>query len=336
MEALDAAREIYDHGKHVILSTEGRKEPVSLRSLATSVKRQIVPSFAKFETYFSSSSGSNYADGLIVNQFNNHGSFIGTQEQYTAIIVNTLQYQVMYMAILQNLHQAIADCESSNRAQIIQARTHWDTAAALITGSMQKSKANQNDGYLLYGLALDLCSDFNKCDGEEATINLKILDAMYSGSFLLEQRTCSAVEKIARNVEKQLLVPLIQGTLKTAYTNSQFGDARQEETLASGYVYSRAILPFIHDVNPKAAQVINKNMDFQFGEVAVVDGYAKVFDEISNSVDKMGINCKDIGYMNDAKRGICNLKSTSGGNTWNVSILLSAVVIITSFTILLF
>lgn len=337
MQALYAAKEIYDYGKHAILSTNNRKEPLSLRSLAISPQREIVPSFAKFKSYFGKL---NYADDLIHDELNQRVSFPGSDEQYTALIVNTLQYQVTYMAALQKMHQAVAGCESSNQAQTLQARADWDMAAAFIIGSMQKTietvkSSNQNDGYLLYGLGLDLCSKFNTCGRDKwlGVIDYSILDSLYSGSFLLEQRSCSSARVFANRIESQLLVPLIQGTLHAAYVNDQL--QVQDETFASGYVYSRTILPYIDDVDPDAAMVINKNMDFQFEEEPVSSGYNKVFDAVSSAVNKMGISCDQIGFMKDAMRGVCPSQITSDGSNWKMSIFSRALVLI-PFTFLLF
>lgn len=336
MKAVDAAKEIYEHGKHVSYIEGERKEILSLRSLATSTKRELVPSFTLFKTYYKSS---NYADNLIAKVFEENALFQGSNDQYSALIVDVLKYQVLFMAAIQKIYEAISGCESQSESQGIQAQYDWDTAAAFIIGSMQKSSAsltstNAEDGYLLWDLGLNLCQDFNKClssDVWAAVNNEKILDALYIGSFELSQksqmsqRSCTDIVQLARQIEKNLQIVLLQGTLKAAYqvdrlVNDPQNDSftTQDRVFAAGYVYSRAILPYIHDVDEAAASTINENLNFQFEEGPVVDGYKMVFDAVFRSLDKLGISCNDIGYLSNSNYNGCT-RVQSRGSYWNDS-----------------
>ena len=203
MQAVDAAREIYNHGKHVILSTGDRKEMLSLKSLAISAKRKkVVPSFGKFESYFSQ----NYAHDLIVKSFNTFSEVEDlhkSKNQMTTLIVDALRYQVLYIAALQKAYKAVEGCKSQTQTQVIQAKYDWDTAAAYIIGSMQKpsnsiTSTNVGDGYLMWALGLSLCDHFNTCPDNDwaAANNMEILNTLYIGSFQLSvksqqpQRSC--------------------------------------------------------------------------------------------------------------------------------------------------
>lgn len=321
-EAFDAAKDIYFHGKHAVVMSDDQKEPLSLRTLATSNKRrQYIPTFPQFSEYFGGND--NYADGEIVKLFDEFSSFLGSPEQYRAIIVKTLQYQVTFMAALQRIYQAIEYCKSSTQAQSLQALATWDVAAALLIGSMKKTKefleTSQNDGYMLFGLGEDLCDEFNTCyqGSAAAKSNLKILDSLYSGSFELEQRSCHSVSTVAHRIESQLLVSLIQGTLHCAYMNKQPDfDRERDESFAAGYIYSRSILPYIQQKDPKSGEIISKNMNFQFVQEAVVDGYKAVFDSVAGALDKLDleITCEDIGFMKEANRGVCSGKTPSSSS----------------------
>ncbi len=318
--AIDAAKGIYYHGKHAVIMTAKQKEPISLRTLATSSKRrQYVPSFSKFSSYFGDND--NYIHDEIVKLFEHT---IGSKEQHTTMIVETLKYQVTFMAVLQRIYEAIAYCKSGIQAQSLQAVATWDIAAALMIGSMKREKdyaaANQSDGYLLFSLAEDLCSDFNTCGqgSSEAKSNMKILDALYSGSFELEQNSCSSVESVAARIEGQLLVPLIQGTLRAAYDNSQPEfDHENDVSFASGYVYSRAILPYIHSNDNREEGIIANNLNFQFTEKPVKDGYPRVFESVAKVLTELDvkISCSDIGFMSEANRGVCKSSGTTSDST---------------------
>lgn len=112
---------------------------------------------------------------------------------------------------------------------------------------------------------------------------------------------------MAGTLEKSLQVPLYQGLLYAAYSIDRLkeevgGDQPIQNTIvASGYIYSRAILPYIDDKDSDAASIIAKNLNFNT-EPEVVDGYTKVFDEVSSVIGSD--MCKDIGYMTDAQRGV--------------------------------
>mmetsp|Transcript_5655 Transcript_5655/g.8450 ORF Transcript_5655/g.8450 Transcript_5655/m.8450 type:complete len:2169 (-) Transcript_5655:99-6605(-) len=341
MKNRDAAKDIYQHGKHAIVMRDGRKEPLKLRDLAISTNRDIVPSFDKFSKYFEDTS--NYADKLVMRALQDHTE--GSQEQNTALVVNALQYQVSYMAALEKIYRAIAGCESSSQAQFVQAQEDWDIAAAYIIGSMQKKvdSPEQNDGYLLYGLGFDLCSEFNKCkpQGLAAAIDLDLLDSLYAGSFMLGKGSCIAVRNQAIKIEKELQIPLIQGTLYAAFTMDNFhkmGNAvvMGNKIFASGYVYSNAILPYIDAIDADASKVIQECMAFDFRtstfRYRTPKRHEKIFDAISKVVDSLGISCNDIGYMTTAKKGVCTVPQSSGNiwkmNSWKYSTILLSITFI--------
>lgn len=330
MDAIDAAREIYNHGKHVIITAGDKKETLSLRYLATSTKREIVPSFTKFRTYFDTK---NYAHDLIESIFAQYGLIEASKDQYVTLIVDALRYQVLYMAAITKAYEAVAGCQSQSQAQAIQARYDWDTAAAFIIGSMQRSSnsistQNEMDGYLLWNLGLRQCDKFNKCALTNFAVNNEdILNVLYVGSFELSikstepQGSCNDVRNGAAALERFLLVPLIQGTLDAAYLLDDISKTLQDSRVissssisqsiyASGYIYSRAILPYIYHEDSNAAQVISRNLNFQFDMNPMMDGFDTVFSQVSSAVEKMGL-CNNVGYMVDVKRKVCSGRPTS-------------------------
>merc|ERR1711933_472120 len=71
-------------------------------------------------------------------------------------------------------------------------------------------------------------------------------------------------------IEPLLLVPLIQSTLHSA----------------------------IENVDSSAAQLIKRNMDFQFTMIPVVDGTTEVFRVFSQVIREMkDIDCRDVGSL---------------------------------------
>lgn len=88
---------------------------------------------------------------------------------------------------------------------------------------------------------------------------------------------CESVRNYAKAIEDYMKVPLIQATLHFAMKNEDLDAGTQSADLAEGYVFSRSILPYLHQADPSAASVISRNLNFQFISKPVEDGSKKVF-----------------------------------------------------------
>ena len=291
--AYDAAFKIYKFGKHSEISTVDHKI-LSLRNIAVTVGRKIVPSYQLFEDYFSTST-MDVVDDLIRIQFIEPISS-ASDDQRRAMVVNALKYEVLWFGALQNLYDAAAGC-NENDARFEIAKQQWDIGAAMIIGSSQST--GNNDGDLLYSLAASLCKTFNTCDSRtgEAKINQKIEEALFAGSYELKFKQCKLVKEFANTIENLMKIPLIQATLDAAVKNHEEARGTEAQSLAEGYIYSRALLPYIDAANPSAAKHISKNMNFQFEAKPVVDGYKTVFKAFEDSMKDMKLDCKDVGHL---------------------------------------
>jgi hypothetical protein len=328
MKAYDAANDVYTHGKHASIRLNNREEMLSLRSLAVSTGREKVPSFKLFERYFSKSQ-MNYADNLINDIFIGPPG-LSSNEQKTALVINALQYEVLFMAALQKMYEAIEGCKSSNEIRLLSAKQQWDEAAAFLIGSMEGYQAEgSHDGFLLHNLARKMCHHFNTCNEYgNAIVNEEIESLLYAGSFSLNSQSCDALKDFVSKIEAHLLVPLIQASLYASERNSKLTTRTTDPMLASGYIFSRSILPYIDDVDSTSAALINKNLAFQFVTEPVVDGVAAVYNAFEQALSIMPLTgCKEIGRSSWGNRGLCPTdKSSANYQGWiRVSIVLSLV-----------
>ena len=203
----DAAMDIYKFGKHSLVTKSGERRSLSLRELAITTKRMIVPSFELFQNYYSKT-GLDYADDLIRKELLSPVSE-GSIEQKQTLVVGALKYEVLYFAALQQLFDAADGCKSEDQSRFKRAMEQWDIGAAMIIGSTQNQGADAN-GDLLYKLGASLCKKFNTCDPRtgEAKINEEIESALFAGKYLLQVKSCDSLVNYASNIEKALQVSL--------------------------------------------------------------------------------------------------------------------------------
>ncbi len=199
-----AASDTYKFGKHSFITENNKRRTLSLRELAITEGREVVPSYEVFQKYYEIS-GLRDTNALIECYFNLHSQCdLGSLEQNTAIVTSALKYEVLYFAALQNLYDAVNGCNSFDNNRFFQARRKWDSAAAMIIGATD-SKSN---GTLIYKLIASQCAEFNMCDAMtgESAINKKIEDSLNAGSYLLRFRSCENVNTYALNIEMLLKV----------------------------------------------------------------------------------------------------------------------------------
>ena len=141
---------------------------------------------------------------------------------------------------------------------------------------------------------------------------------------------CESVRNYAKAIEDYMKVPLIQATLHFAMKNEDLDAGTQSADLAEGYVFSRSILPYLHQADPSAASVISRNLNFQFISKPVEDGSKKVFAAMKDAIEKStsNIDCRDIGYLesgqNVCPRGVLHSSSPRVGLYLSSSIVLIA------------
>eukprot|EP01051_Picozoa_sp_SAG22_P015864 SAG22_NODE_2139_length_2954_cov_1.248687_4_plen_191_part_00 len=100
-------------------------------------------------------------------------------------------------------------------------------------------------------------------------------------------------------IKKQMLVPLVQGTLRYAYKadpNLPSPDSSPEKEIGEGWAFAAAILGEVNRCDPDAAAMLRTNMDVT-AETAVADGYAAVVNEMQSIYGCLGMTCADVGGL---------------------------------------
>ena len=317
-EAYIPAYDIYRFGKNSISKEEYGETVISLQSLANSNDRRLVPSFELFEKYFGNDF--NYANNFIsIAIQDGPENVLWSTEQRKAAAVTALNTMVLTTGAYSKFHNAAISCENTDEYSYHRTRKLWDEGAALLIGSfegVQNSKTD--DGYLMYALGNQMCEHFTPTCGSNnnmAKVNERLTELLYSGSSAASSLSCGVVKEIAEMIESAMMIPLIQATLKAAYENTELIEGTRDQRLASGYVYSRSILPYINDVDISSAIRIKDNLNMQFEEKPVKDGGKKVFEAMKAALERMkDVSCVSIGYNWKAKLSVCPDDILSGSS----------------------
>ena len=314
-KAYGAVKDYYSLGRYASVETSQGEEVFSLKDLATTTSRQIVPAYEYFERHFEGEldeDASDYSDHIIERTLGTGTTWTGaTAEQKTEIVVKTMQYMVVYMASLENMYEAIDDCESNDAQRNANSANLWDRAAALMIGSLEGTEGGGSDhGLMMYSLANKRCEQFQRCEPStgKAELNTQLINLLYSGRGETMVNNCEALKKSTQEIEALLQVPLIQGTLRYALANEKRG-ANKSKGLAEGFVFSRSILPYVEEANGKAGRVIQTNMDFVNDPVP--DGARAVFRAFAEAIPNMSnVDCEKVGVV-DGIGGVCDNNSSS-------------------------
>lgn len=295
MEAYEAAEELYSFGRHAHTGADNGRVSLSLQSLATNAGRSNVPVFRKFQDFY----GNNvdYADTIMFKTFDSSDMTMSPiQRRYVA--VGTAQYMIMYMAALQNMHEADQACVRD--AQDITASELWDRAAAYIIGHLEgTAREGSNEGFLIWGLAKALCAEWGTCSATvegNAVANERIRTLLYTGRGALtggRKDSCSGLKNAATEIEKILLGPLIQGVLSSMVRTAETTGVVKVREHAKAHALANALLPYVHGVNRDAASTIVNNLDFDGTPLS--DGLTNVVNAFTSTMGKFGVDCRDVG-----------------------------------------
>lgn len=235
--------------------------------------------------------------------------------QRVEIVKKGIVYQSVWMYVIHEMEDAIADCEKgaiagNDKAAENQNAVHaWDEAWAFYAGSQQT--AAKTDGYMCYTLAQKRCGNFGTCDKATglATVNKNLLVHFNSGRDLLEAGECADAKVLVRSIVKEMTIPLIQGALRYAYkadpwlrdqraTKCAAGvkETPKPKEAAEGWAFAAAVLPQLDTCDKVKAKMIKDNLDIA-SKNPMKDGYAKVYHAMQSMYPCLGITCADIGGL---------------------------------------
>jgi len=182
------------------------------------------------------------------------------------IIKKGTAFMIVWMYIVYNLEDAVADCESKCTLQTCNddiGAHSWDMAVAFYTGMLEGDNG-QGSGKFPYALADKRCGNFNTC-GENGNrvsgtskVNLEINRNFKSGLAKFLQGDCEAVKGHKDVIINLMKIPLIQGTLRYAWKTDN--EAYSEKAEAEGAIFAMSIAPMVATCNAAAGQVLEDNL----------------------------------------------------------------------------
>ena len=295
--------------------------------------------FSYFYDYYGAD---DYADQWILAAFNGESTqFRNGNADFSRygldgkeqVIKKGTAYLSIFMYVIREFEDALDDCEQRCINCNYGSVHAWDEGVCFYTGSIEGQDGITEDGKLLHQLADKRCQDYMTCgvDGTDlagqAKLNYDLFDLFALGNYQLTSGNCPAARQTTKKIVEKMYVPMIQGAMRYAYKVDKLQGGEKEK--AEGAVFAAAVLPKVHAVSPKAANVIYENL-----RVGATDtNYQQVKDAFESVYGQMGIKCGDIGGLwNEAEKAyypgmspcveVTSQESSSGGTNKTLAIAL--------------
>ena len=242
--------------------------------------------------------------------------FLWCMFTYTAMVIYLINHFVVFKCIevvakvsaylgvamyaLREIEDSIDDCISGNVERNLDSVQALDEAVAFYTGSLEGTDGS-GSGVFVYALAEKRCVDFKTCGatGDQITgnakVNMNIFSQFSKMKVNIANKDCSAALLDKEAIAKQLFVPMIQGTIRYAYKQSQPDTNIKAE--AEGAAFAAAVLPIIAACNSESAATIFEQMKPNSGQTADFESVKNAFE---STYDCMGISCADVGGLYDS------------------------------------
>lgn len=317
--AFDYAKLWYMYGRNSVVQRDSDNDPYEFYSLsyyATAASRKNAdPYYTQFVQYYDSPS---YADTIVRDALEGKGKWgsKGSVAQRSAIITETCAFQILYLHLIAQMHDAVKSCEGGVSNGEYDLTHPWDEVAALLIGSIEGTEeggsTDAQDGQLVWGLATRRGYQFKTLNGKGyAKSNSKLEDLLFSGRGEIDALQCDVLAKTVEDIRKLTMVPLMQSVVRYGLQNEKLNADSDSEDLALGEAYALAIIPIIRIVDPGAAAILEENMVFREGIDPVRDGSQEVADAIGNAAVAEGMRCSMLGSTPEAKP--CAKHSAAGG-----------------------
>ncbi len=242
-------------------------------------------------------------DGSSTNfrNFNNDFGLYGFDGR-EQIIKKGTAYMNIWMYVIREMEDALDDCqEACTIENCNDDPVHaWDEAVAFYTGTLEGTDGS-GSGKLAYALADKRCQNFKTCgdlaDSTTGTskVNIDIFKNFGIGVQKLNRGECASARTEKENIEKLMLIPLIQGTLRYAYKTDT--EPYSEKAEAEGNIFALSVVPMVAKCDAAAAQVIADNM--VVGQNGSCD-FAAVKRAFESTYDCMGVDPAMVGGLYDS------------------------------------
>mmetsp|Transcript_6314 Transcript_6314/g.7260 ORF Transcript_6314/g.7260 Transcript_6314/m.7260 type:complete len:436 (+) Transcript_6314:593-1900(+) len=202
--------------------------------------------------------------------------------------------------------------QSKGDAICSDATNSWNEAAAWFVGSLEGPRGfgfspDFGGGYQLFALGDKRCSNYNNCGpkgdlggGNIAKTNIHIIALFQKGAGLVFSGDLDGLQKCIKEINNQILVTFIQGTLRYAHKLGERGSTLAKE-LGEGVTFAAAALPQLWAINTKAASEVKKMFKIGAGSKASKGklNFKKVRMAFMCNYPEMGISCSEVGTLYD-------------------------------------
>jgi hypothetical protein len=228
---------------------------------------------------------------------------------HTEIIKKGTVLMNIAMYVIRDMEQAIQNCESDCTTDDCTPYgvNGLDEAVALYTGALEGIDGTLT-GNLMYDLADLRCRDFKTCgaNGDAVTGTSKVnsdifglFDQMQDDIWGTSSDKCQSARAKKEKIVHLMFVPLIQGTLQSAFITEQAVYAENSD--ATGAAYAAAVLPMVAACNETDAGMIYANM-------RVGENGSTSFSEVRAAFERqykcLGITCADVGGLWNPVAGV--------------------------------
>lgn len=155
-------------------------------------------------------------------------------------------------------------------------------------------------GVLLFSLAEKRCKNFGTCVDDDdseyaALVNQNIMQLFEQGRDYqyVKDGVCKGLVQTKEKIVSQMVIPLIQGTLRYLYFAPNDNTEKSRSEL---YAFATAILPLVNYYNPTAARIIRANTNITSTSI-VSDGIPTVKSQIESVYPSLGISCAEVGGL---------------------------------------
>jgi len=272
----------------------------TLAGFSTAAKKKMSgwKTYPVYAAYYSQYADGDYANQRVLAALDKTGICSACDDAARVQIAKkTSAYMNVWMYVIHEFEDAIADCKSGCIDCNDDPVHAWDEGVAFYTGTLEGTDGS-GSGKLLHTLADKRCGNFGTCSAgdKKSDVNAKLFPLFTKGKIALQQSKCDEVRPLLDTIVSHMSIPLVQGTLRYAYKVAKLQGGSKE--FAEGAAFSAAILPRVHACSADAAKTIAANLNM---EIAVADrmkdGMAAVKTAIESVYKCLGITCADVGGL---------------------------------------
>jgi len=264
---------------------------------------------------------------------------VGRDYRVQAIKKGTV-YMNVFPYIIWELQDAANDCRSGAWAS--ERGKAWDEALTFYTGStIGTSYATSSTGKLGYALADKRCQNFKTCANDFdgiSKVNEEILALFIQGKEHAKASPstddCNMIEHLGDRIIGQMLIPLVQGTVRYLYKTSEAQSSKEAGEL---WAFATAILPFVHNVDPDAAaRLYARAWSHDFSEP-----WTDVRGAIEGTYGGMGagdgvgqVSCEAVGDLYDESETLISAGGCYGEvelEDWEIALIVLGTIALVSF-----